>query len=88
MYQYCQYIILGDTLYHRGVDSLFRKCLAYAKVEKALNDYHSGACGGHVSRYSTTQNILRDGYLWPSLFKDCIIAIQKCHACQMYKNKI
>jgi hypothetical protein len=38
--------------------------------------------------YATSQNILRAGYLWPSLFKDCITAIQKFHACQTYNNKI
>jgi hypothetical protein len=57
-YQAHQYIILGDTLYHRGVDSVFRRCLTYDEAEKALNDCHSGACGGHMSGYATAQNIL------------------------------
>jgi hypothetical protein len=38
--------------------------------------------------YATSQKILRTGYFWPSLFKDCIIVIQKFHACQTYNNKI
>jgi hypothetical protein len=41
-----------------------------------------------MSGYATTQNILRDGYFWPSLFKDCITTVQKCHTCQTYNNKI
>jgi hypothetical protein len=53
-YQACQYIILGDTLYHRGIDSVFQRCLTYDEVEKELNDYHSRACGGHMSGYATT----------------------------------
>jgi hypothetical protein len=28
------------------------------------------------------------GYFWPSLFNDCILAVQKCHAFQTYNNKI
>jgi hypothetical protein len=87
-YQAHQYIILGDTLYHHGVDSVFRRCLTYDEVEKALNDYHSRACGGHMSGYATAQKILRAGYFWPSLFKDCIIFVQKCHAFQTYNNNI
>jgi hypothetical protein len=87
-YQARQYIILGDTLYRRGIDSIFRRCLTYDEAEKALNDCHSGACGGHMSGYATAQKILRAGYFWPSLFKDCITVIQKCHACQTYNNKI
>jgi hypothetical protein len=61
-YQDCQYIILGDTLYHRGVDSIFRRCLTYNEAEKDLNDCHSRACGGHMSGYAIAQNILQAGY--------------------------
>jgi hypothetical protein len=41
-----------------------------------------------MSGYATAQKILRAGYFWPSLFNDCIIAVQKCHACQTYNHKI
>jgi hypothetical protein len=41
-----------------------------------------------MSGYATAQKILRAGYFWPSLFKDCITVVQKCHACQTYNNKI
>jgi hypothetical protein len=41
-----------------------------------------------MSRYDTAQKILRTGYFWPSLFNDCIIVVQKCHACQTYNKKI
>jgi hypothetical protein len=41
-----------------------------------------------MSGYATTQNILRDGYFFPSLFKDCITIIHKYHAFQTYNNKI
>jgi hypothetical protein len=80
-YQARHYIILSDTLYHRDLDSVFRRCLTFDEAEKVLNDCHSGACGGHMSGYATAQKILRAGYFWPSFFKDCITAVQKCHAC-------
>jgi hypothetical protein len=83
-YQARHYIILGDTLYRRGIDSIFRRCLTFDEAEKDLNDFHSGACGGHMSGYDTAQKILRAGYFWTSLFKDCITVVQKCHACQTY----
>jgi hypothetical protein len=38
--------------------------------------------------YDTAQNILRVGYFWPSFFNDCILAVQKCNACQTYNKKI
>eukprot|EP00253_Pinus_taeda_P024677 PITA_24677 len=41
-----------------------------------------------MSGYATTQKILRAGYFWPSLFKDCITAVQKCHNCQIFDHKV
>jgi hypothetical protein len=74
-YQARHYIILDDTLYRRGIDSVFQRCLTFDEAEKALNDYHSGACGGHMFGYATAQKILRAGYFWPSLFTDYITAV-------------
>jgi hypothetical protein len=61
-YQARQYIILEDTLYRRGIDSVFRRCLTFDEAKKALNDCHSGAYCGHMSGYATAQKILRAGY--------------------------
>ena len=49
-----------------------------------LNDFHRGACGGHLSGLSTAQKILRASYLWLSIFKDCVNAVNKCHPCQVF----
>jgi hypothetical protein len=78
-YQAHQYIILGGTLYRHGIDLVFQRCLTFDEAKKALNDCHSRTCGGHMSGYATAQKILQAGYFWPSLFNDCIIAVQKCH---------
>ena len=67
---------------------MLRRCLTLEEAEKVLNDCHSGACGGHMSGYATAQKILRAGYFWPSIFKDCITAVRKCHACQIFQRKM
>eukprot|EP00253_Pinus_taeda_P022279 PITA_22279 len=41
-----------------------------------------------MSGYATAQKMLRAGYFWPSSFKDCITAIQKCHNCQIFYRKM
>ena len=53
-----------------------------------LNDCHAGACGGHLSGYATMQKILRAGYFWPTIFRDCILTVRSCHACQIFYRKI
>ena len=75
------YLIVDNTLYHRGVDSILRRSLTHEEAKVMLNDCHRGACGGHLSGLSTTQKILRVGYFWLSIFKDCVDAVKRCHPC-------
>jgi hypothetical protein len=58
------YLILDDTLYRRGVDCILHRCLTHEEAIIMLNDFYTGACGGHLSGLATTQNILRAGYFW------------------------
>ena len=53
-----------------------------------LNDCHTRACGGHFSGLETTQNIVRAGYFWPTLIKDCVESIKKCHPCHIFSQKM
>eukprot|EP00253_Pinus_taeda_P006880 PITA_06880 len=82
------YVIIGDTLYRRGVDSILRRCLTLEEAKSVLNECHSGACGGHLSGLATAQRILRGGYFWPSLFKYCVEAVKRYHPCQVYTRKM
>ena len=82
------YHIIGDTLYPVGVDSILHQCLTVDEYERVLNEIHSSTCGGHLSSYATTQKILRVGYFFPSIFKDCILVVHKFHQCQIYQRKM
>lgn len=57
------------------------------RLRKALNDCHSSACGGHLSRYATAQRIFHAGYFWKTIFKGFIIVVRSCHACKMFDQK-
>eukprot|EP00253_Pinus_taeda_P017676 PITA_17676 len=48
------YRIIGNTLYHVGVDYVLGRYLMIKEAERYLNDCHSGACEGHMSSYATT----------------------------------
>ena len=54
---------MDDTLYRCGVDSILRHCLTHDEDDTVLNDFHGGACGGNLYGLSTTQKILRVGYI-------------------------
>ena len=40
-YQARDYLIIGDTLYCRGVDTILHRCLTHEEAEKDLNECHS-----------------------------------------------
>ena len=69
-------------------NSILRCCLTHEEVEVVLNDCHRGAYGGHLSRLSTAQKILRAGYFWPSIFKDCVDVIKRCHPFQVFARNM
>ena len=82
------YLIVGDALYHRGTDTVLNQCIIHEEAKLIMNDCHLGACGGHLSGLATTQKILCTWYFWPTIFKDCITAIKKCHPCQIFSRKM
>lgn len=80
-------MIISDTLYHRGVDIVLQRCLTHEEAEKVLNDCHLGTCGGHLSSYVIAQKVLRASYFWPTIFKDCILAVKSFHACHIFDRE-
>ena len=82
------YLIIGDTLYRRGVDSILCWCITHEEAETVPNDAHSGACGGHLFGLAMTQKILCTDYFWPTIFKDCVEVVKRCHPCQLYTRKM
>ena len=82
-----RYLLIGDVLYRRGIDTVLRRCLTHEEAEQVLNDCHSGACGGHFSGMATAQKVVHAGYFWPTLFTDCINAVKHCHNCQLFAPK-
>jgi hypothetical protein len=70
------------------VDCIFHQCLIHEDAELILNDCHTGECGGIFYGLETTQKILCADYLWPTLIKDCVEAVEKCHPCQIFSQKM
>lgn len=47
-----------------------------------MNEFHEKYGTGHGSAIATTNQILRAGYYWPTLFKDVHHHVRTCHTCQ------
>jgi hypothetical protein len=87
-YQAKNYLIVGDTLYHQGVDNILNHSLNHEDSESIINDFHIGSFGGHLSGLATTQKKLRVSYFWPFNFKDCVEVVKKCHSCQVFTQNM
>ena len=75
-YQACQYIIISDTLYRPGIYSIFQHCLTHEEVHKILNNFHDGACGGHIS------------VMWPpKIFYVLVISRPPCFMIILWKSR-
>ena len=73
------YLILNDTLYCHGVDSILQHCLTHEEAEIVLNDFHAGACGGHLSRLDIAHKILRVGIFGPLFSKIALKQSRNSH---------
>jgi hypothetical protein len=82
-----RYLLIRDILYRQGFDTILCRCLTIDEADRVLNNYHSGACEGHLSGLYTTQKIICESYFWPTLFHDCIHTMKQCDKCQLYANK-
>ena len=46
-----------------------------------LKELHFGPVDGHFGGETTAHKILRDGYYWPTLFRDSYAFVRKCQEC-------
>lgn len=54
--------------------------------ERVLNDYHFGACGGHMSGYARAKKSFMSVIFYHRSSK-ISLAVQKCHAYKIYNRK-
>ncbi|XP_057965402.1 uncharacterized protein LOC131155965 [Malania oleifera] len=53
-----------------------------------MREVHEGVCGTHAGGLSLARKILRSGYYWMTMERDCIDFARKCHKCQVYGDRI
>jgi hypothetical protein len=65
-----KYGIMESQLYWKYPLGFLLRCLVESEMERVINKFHEGVCGGHHAWRATTYKILRDGYYWPKIFTD------------------
>ena len=69
-------------LFINNYDGVFLRCLEHEDAKKVVAELHDGPAGGHFLGDTTTQNILKAGYYWSTLFKYAHAHVRKCDTFQ------
>ncbi|XP_070028919.1 uncharacterized protein [Nicotiana sylvestris] len=69
----------GGVLYKRTPDLGLLRCIDATQATAVMTEVHSGVCGTHMSGYVLAKKILRAGYYWLTMKRDCITFVRKCH---------
>ncbi|XP_074371570.1 uncharacterized protein LOC141712494 [Apium graveolens] len=78
--------IVDDTLYRRSFLAPLLKCVDCAWADYCMLEVHGGKCGSLSSGEALAHKIIRQGYYWPTLRKDCLNYIKTCAKCQFHAS--
>uniref|UniRef100_A0A2N9GKE3 Integrase catalytic domain-containing protein n=1 Tax=Fagus sylvatica TaxID=28930 RepID=A0A2N9GKE3_FAGSY len=56
------------------------------EANRLIQEMHAGLMGVHANGPFLARKIMRAGYYWLTMERDCIRHVQTCHKCQMYQN--
>ncbi|XP_030495089.1 uncharacterized protein LOC115710876 [Cannabis sativa] len=77
-YQAHRYVMMDNILYRRGLSMPYLRCVSDPKTKQIMLEVHEELCGDHTGGPSLSKKILRQGYFWQTMKKDCIDYILKC----------
>ncbi|XP_070017298.1 uncharacterized protein [Nicotiana sylvestris] len=82
------FFLSGDVLYKRTPDLNLIRCVDAEEAGRIMYEVHAGVCRPHMNRYVLAKKILRVGYYWMTMERDCFSFVRKCHQCQVHGDLI
>ncbi|XP_070026568.1 uncharacterized protein [Nicotiana sylvestris] len=82
------FFLNGEILYKRTRDLNLLKCIGATEAEQIMSVVHSGVCEPHTNGYVLAKNIMRAGYYWLTMERDCFRFVRKCHQFQIHGDLI
>ncbi|XP_052114097.1 uncharacterized protein LOC127745436 [Arachis duranensis] len=75
---------VAGELYRRGFSHPLLKCLSKNEANKVMNKIHESVCGNHIGGRALAAKIIRTGYYWLTMKRDCITKVKTCDNCQKH----
>eukprot|EP00253_Pinus_taeda_P018662 PITA_18662 len=82
-----KFCVMEENLLWKNHEGILLNYLVESEVNKVMEEFHAGDCGGHLYWKSTVNKILRAGYYWPTIFSDVKRFTTACHKCQVFEGK-
>ncbi|XP_070008765.1 uncharacterized protein [Nicotiana sylvestris] len=82
------FFLSGEVLYKKTPHLNLLRCADAQEAGKIMNEVHSRVCGPYMNGYVLAKNILRAGYYWMTMEKDCLSFVRNCHQCQIQGDLI
>ncbi|XP_057730043.1 uncharacterized protein LOC130945326 [Arachis stenosperma] len=79
------YTSIAGELYKRGISQPLLKCLNMDEAREVIDEVHEGICGNHIGGRALAAKIVRTGYFWPTMKRDCITKVKTCDKCQKHE---
>ena len=51
-----------------------------------MMNVHEGVCGPHINGIALARKIIRKGFFWMTMIRDCVKFTKRCHKCQIYRD--
>lgn len=80
------YVLCGGKLYRRSYNGIYLLCVTEEEAEHLIKEIHEGTGAPHMNGYMLAKKIIRLGYYWSTMERDCHAHVKKCHKCQLFAS--
>ncbi|GKB42925.1 reverse transcriptase domain-containing protein [Tanacetum coccineum] len=81
-----QYKLIKGSLYRKFYLTPWLRCIAPSQAENIIKEIHEGSCGFNTKPRSMVVKVMKQGYYWPSMYRDTAKKIQDYTQCQAYST--
>ncbi|XP_016178934.1 uncharacterized protein LOC107621425 [Arachis ipaensis] len=76
---------IAGELYRRGFSQPLLRCLNKDEAREVMDEVHEGVCGNHIGGRALAAKLVRIGYYWPTMKRDCMEKVKVCDKFQKHE---
>jgi len=73
-----KYTLVDGKLFRHGYIHPILSCVSGEQCTCVMAELHEGICGSYIGGRALSSKVVRAGYYWPTMRKDCTRYAQQC----------